>query len=512
LRELLTLADLQRLSWKEICLLQERKFAAAARHLLPQTAIYRELFSRHQVDPKKISRVEDWKKLGLPLIKKRLFLDRSRDFLVRPEGKKEEVFLTYLKYAKTIDKVAAFSLSLKAILSVFRRQWRDQLTREVRQFFVPKMPAFSGGTETGRPIPVLLTARQKAAMLPNAADISAYLVVTRHFNDDRNLVAMNLFPYAPHIAWQIINLCAELRTDLNLCTASGGYLGTERLVGIAKASAPNVYSGMVEYLTNTFLPQARAADVKLGDRVVFLNGATKLLEVQREKVKEQFRGLGAKDVFALDGYGASELKALSFAECEEGSGLHQTAPLTTIVRTVKVGRVDPESDYIYDWEFTAEGEGGYAAIWNIDGAGTLLEGFFLGDHFERTATGRCPHCGLDTIRLYNINRITDLETEIRLLGFDEEKISGNKVNLVALREKLLHLPGMVEAQIVVGKNNYGLSVKYVSETGGPDELAEEIREVFHSYCEVQPHQIEKLSLTELINTGDKLKYSGIVRS
>lgn len=513
IREFLSLNDLKKLSWKKIESLQNRRLVATIGQLLPHASFYREFFKQHKVDPLRIKRVEDWKRFGLPLIKKKVYMERTRDFIVRPQGTNEKIFLDYLKYISSLNKYENLKLLFLGIVSKVWKPLNEVLTKEVKSFFRPKMPAFAGGTESGRPIPVLITARQKLRNMVNTADISAYLIITRHFEEsEKGIIGMNLFPYAPHIAWQIINMAAELRTDLNLCTAAGGFLGTEKLISIAKSAKPNVFSGMVDYLINIFLPKAEEEGVRLEGKVVFLNGATKMLKLQRRQIKEMFKRLGADEVIALDGYGASELKEATLAECEEGSGFHHVAPLSNIIRTVKVGSSDPESDYIYDWDFTSNEEGGYAVIWNIDGAGTLLEGFLLGDHYEKIVTDRCPHCGLNVKRVYNINRIGDLETEIKLMGVDEEKISGATVNLSALREQLLHIKGIKEVQLIVEHGNPvdELIVKYVPRTHDYSKVRSLIKETFEKYSDVQPTSIQKIEMTDLYNEKD-LKYNGISR-
>jgi phenylacetate-coenzyme A ligase PaaK-like adenylate-forming protein len=513
MKEYLSLDELRKLSWKRIENLQNQRLAAASRHLLPHAAFYREFFEKHKVDPSKITCVEDWKKLGMPLIKKKIYIERPRDFIVRPKGTPEKIFLYYLKYVLSLSKGQALRLLLSGIVSKANKAWYENLTKEVKSFFRPKMPAFAGGTETGRPVPVLITARQKLQNMINTADISAYLIVTRHFEEsEAGITAMNLFPYAPHIAWQVINMAAELRTDLNLCTAAGGFLNTEKLVTIAKSSKPNVYCGMVDYLINIFLPKAKEEGVKLEGNVVFLNGATKMLEVQRRRVKKMLKELGAESVIALDGYGASELKEATLAECEEKSGLHHVSPLSNIIRTVKVGKSDPEGDFIYDWDFTSPEEGGYAAIWNIDGAGTLLHGYLLGDHYKKIKTDRCPHCGLRVMRVYNINRIADLATEMKIMGIYEEKICGAKVNLTALREQLLHVDGLKEVQLVVehGNPKDELIVRYAPLTEDHQKIEDQIREVFKKYSDVHPSAIQRIDLLDFYNDKE-LKYNSIIR-
>lgn len=513
LKEFLTLAELKKLSFTEIRELQNRRLRAIIKHLLPHTALYPKVFKSHGVDPGRIRCVEDWKRFGLPLIKKKLYIGSPRDFIVRPRGDNRSIFAVYLKYAASLNKLEGVKLILSALLSQVLPAHHEKLSHEVRLFFRPKMPAFAGGSESGKPVPVLLTGRQKVYNMVNNADISAYLIITRHFPEQQALTGMNLFPYAPHIAWQVINMAAELRTDFNLCTASGGFLRTEKLLNIAQTFRPNVFSGMVDYLLNVFLPQAIQKDIRLHGKILFLNGATKMLEHQRQQVKKLFKQLGATAVVALDGYGASELKEATLAECEEGSGFHHVSPLACIIRAVKIGHVSKHSNYITDWDFCREGEGGYAALWNIDGAGTLLEGFLLGDHYDKVVHDRCPHCGLNVQRVYNINRIADLEQEMRLLGMDEEKISGTTVDLVALREKILQIKGVQEAQLVIErlKDLDRLIIKYAAGHEHDDTVREKIKEVFAAYSDLQPAAIHQVELSTFYNDPNHFKFREIVR-
>jgi phenylacetate-coenzyme A ligase PaaK-like adenylate-forming protein len=513
LREYLSLDELRRLNWKKIESLQNARLAATAKSFLPHVPFYRKFFKEHRVDASKIKRVEDWKRLGLPLIKEKLYIDEPRNFIVRPAGSRRAMFLNYMKYVFSLNKKEGIKLLLANAASWFIYRLNEELMKEIKSYFYPKMLVFIGGSETGHPVPVHITGRQKTHNMANTADISAYLIISRHLEkSEKEIISMNLFPFAPHTAWHIIDMGAELRSDLNLCTAAGGFLSTEKLIAMAKSAKPNVYSGMAPYMINIFLPRARDEGVRLKGKIVFLNGATKMLEIQRQQIKELFKDLGAEEVVALDGYGASELKEGTLVECEEGSGFHHISPLSNIIRPVKIGNCDPHSEYIYDWDFSKEDEGGYAAIWNIDGAGTLLAGYLLGDYYEKISTDPCPHCGLSVMRVYGINRICDLETEMKIMGLEEEKVSGARVNLSALKEHLLHLKELEDVQLVV---NHGvprdqLIVKYVPRTDDDKKIHHLIREVFLKFSEIQPSAVEKIDLPNLYS-DIKLKPEESVR-
>ena len=81
-------------------------------------------------------------------------------------------------------------------------------------------------------------------------EITNYLIKLYLNNVDTK--GMNLFPYAPHIAWHAVHAALE-NADLNLCTAAGGAIKTERLVQIAAEAQPNILCGMAGYLKHRFI-------------------------------------------------------------------------------------------------------------------------------------------------------------------------------------------------------------------------------------------------------------------
>jgi hypothetical protein len=56
----------------------------------------------------------------------------------------------------------------------------------------------------------------------------------------------------------------------------------------------------------------------------------------------------------LDFYGASELKEGIMPECRPGEGFHHIAPLSNIIKTVRVNKMPKGDKLITDWEFTRQ--------------------------------------------------------------------------------------------------------------------------------------------------------------
>lgn len=437
MREYLTLKELKNLDFESVERLQNKKFQATARYLLPQAEFYSNLFKEYKIDIFSIRRVQDWHRLGLPLVKKSFYMRNPQQFIVRPKQPVKE----YLKFLKETNQ---FYYLITLLKSVFDKK---SVKEKIEEFYTIKMPAFSGGTESGTPTPVFITSKQKSENLNAILKIISELIKEKYLQE--NNIGMNLFPYGPHLGWHSVHHALDLTVQLNLCTAAGGAISTERLVKIAEEFKPNIFAGMSSYIRNKFLQVAKKNKIVLRENILFINGATKMYNNERQKIKSLAKELGAQKVDVLDFYGASELKEDIMPECVENSGFHHIGALSNIIKTVETSGTE-KSGLISEWTFSNKG---YAVIWNIDGAGTLLEGYLLGDIYSNIEKNKCNNCGLNVERILNVDRIKDVESQLRLTGIVEEKIKGARVNLSAIRERLLSLPFVEEVQILVKKTN-----------------------------------------------------------
>lgn len=435
MKEHLTYQELKHASPSTIERLQNQRFRTTVQFLLPHVKFYKDLFKEYRIDANNITRVDDWQKLGLPLVQKAYFKRHPKEFIVGvPEQK---AFSAYQEIMTALEGLGTVSLWLKALAS------KKEVEQEIRSYFFPKMPAFSGGTESGTPTPVMITGKQKQT-LDKILQILAR-IITQHADNKKPIIGMNLFPYGPHLGWHAVHMALDRAADLNLCTAAGGAIPTERLVRMAGEFKANVFAGMSNYVRNRFLQEALKQKIRLPEQVLFINGATKMHEAERTKIASAAKKLGAKKVMVLDVFGASEFKEAMLPECAPGTGFHHIAPLSTIVRTVRAE--EGKKGIITEWKFTKPEQGGYGVVWNIDGAGTLLEGYLIGDVYERVTQEPCEQCGLRVKRFFGINRIKNVETRLRLTGEVEEIIKGARIDLAALRNRLLKIPAVQEAQL-----------------------------------------------------------------
>jgi len=470
-----TIAELKTTCWDSIKRMQDKKFSLTAKHLLPITPFYSKLFATYGVDAHKLKTVDDWKTEGLPLIKKATYMKQWKDFVPKPSPKEAREIYSDLVIGKT-------EFYAKALFD-------NKIAREVKEYFYPKMIAFSAGTTTGQPTPFMITGTQKQKMNELMKEITGYLIKLYLNNVDTK--GMNLFPYAPHIAWHAVHAALE-NADLNLCTAAGGAIKTERLVQIASDAQPNILCGMVGYLKHRFLPMAISAKIQLPKRTMFVNGATKIYEPERQKIRELAAKIGVAEAIVLDMYGASEMKHDLLPECNEHSGYHHVMPLANIIRTVQTKGTTNE--YIDEYNFS---NGGFGAIWNIDGGGTILEGYLIGDYFDEITTEPCS-CGLKTETIRGITRVENLGLQLKLTGMVEEKIKGTRVNISELRAKVLAVKDVDECQILVKKGK--ITIKVVGK-GTKSKISELLKK------EEYTAEIKETKIDEIL--GEKMKFEGI---
>ncbi len=453
--------------------------------MLPYTPFYKKMFKDYGVDPFSLKTIEDWKNKGLPLIKKKTYMKNPLDFVVKPDTK--TIFTDYIAYLDNQDEYGS------AIDMLFSANKKEIL----KNYYSPKMLIFSGGTESGTPTPVLLTGAQKFGTLMKILKIIGELLLERI--KVGKTTGMNLFPYAPHLGWHAVHHALDINADLNLCTAAGGAMPSERLVALADKAKPNIICGMSDYLRNRWLPLAIERKITLPEEVIFINGAQKMHDAEREKIARLARKVGVRKAIVLDLYGASELKEALLPECKPGSGYHHIAPLSTIIKTVSANHATEE--VIDEWDFTSHG--GYAASWNTDGAGTLLAGYFIGDNYEKIVNTRCSHCQLNVTRIYEINRIREVEAQMKLTGIVEEKVKGTRVNLVAIRDAALQLKEVKEAQVYLNRKKGILELRFISDV--PTKAKQKLEKIFAG-AEIRPKIISS-TLQKL--QGEKIKFEGI---
>jgi phenylacetate-coenzyme A ligase PaaK-like adenylate-forming protein len=211
----------------------------------------------------------------------------------------------------------------------------------------------------------------------------------------------------------------------------------------------NFLTGMPGFVRNKFLKKALEMKkvmqgIQFPEYMALNLGGEKIMPKARNEMREMLHELGVKEARITGAWGCSETRFNLLGECDcfQETGYHSTGWDKVAYRIVKMKSPD-------DWEFAAPGEEGFVVQFPMDGAGTIIEGFILGDMAVQL-DGPCPVCGSYVERFVNPLRANELDTQLMIMGLVEQKVKGASVNLTDLRGQLLEIP---ELQIVVTKKD-----------------------------------------------------------
>ena len=516
-RAFMTLNELRSRPIEEIRRIQDRKFKAMIRYRVwPSHPYYRRMFKELNVDPWSISCIDDWRKRGLPLTRKLDYKEHIREFVINPteaDGEKRapsEILKLHLGYTREAGG-PWLKLLLKALKAKLgSKEAEAQLKEEFERSYMPLTFWFSSGRVLGLPTPVFLTKEDFETMALNSSLVGLLAIEPWVKKYGFELRAMNLFPYAPHLGWWGVDQGLYRISKFLLRTAAGGVIPTERLVQLAELFKVNGYAGMPAFIRNRFCRELLRQKPKLPEVGVVLLAGEKLYDRVFHDIKEAFAQVGMEKSRVVCGFAASETKTGFAAQCTEQGPYHNLSPMVNAYRVVKLNE-----DGTYD--FIEEGEGGLLTIFHLDGAGTVFEGYLLGDRVEKHWAGKCEHCGVNSFTFHEISRVRDYSTQLQVMGILEKKVKGATINLTSLRSEILNIPEVFEAQIVITKEDpedpYSMDKLeiYAATVPGadPKKAKSEIMRATKMVAEITPH-VEILDLEELIEKAGGLKFLEIV--
>src|ERR1043166_6542474 len=133
------------------------------------------------------------------------------------------------------------------------------------------------------------------------------------FGGTREMRVVNMFPFAPHLAfWQVVFACLEFGM-LDVPTGGGKVMGTDGNVKMIEKFKADVIIGMPSFIYHV-LRTARAQDRKLSYVRMIVLGGEKTPLGMREKMLSILEEMGARDVHILRTYGFTEAK-MAWGEC-----------------------------------------------------------------------------------------------------------------------------------------------------------------------------------------------------
>jgi phenylacetate-coenzyme A ligase PaaK-like adenylate-forming protein len=453
--------------------------------VVPFSAHYRELFKKHGLRPEAIRSLEDLEQI--PFTTKSDLLNtpdnpqKSRDFVLMPD-------LDVLKKRP--------STIVRALLRG-REHVKQGFEREFRPIFMT--------STTGRsadPIPFLFSQHDLDNLSSGGDRIMQVCGAQKEFR------LLNMFPYAPHLAFWFLHYAATAHGLFCLSTGGGKVLGTEGNLRLIAKVRPDVLIGMPTFIYHV-LQQAVEAGARIESLKKLVLGGEKVAEGIRRKLRILAHKLGSPNVQVLATYGFTESK-MAWAECpyphnDDPSGYH-IYPDMGIFEVVdpKTGIAQPPG---------APGELVYTPL---DARGSVVLRYRTGDCVDGGLVYTpCPYCKRTMPRI--VGKISR-SSEVKSMQLD--KIKGTLVDFNQLEHVLDDASHIGAWQLEIRKRNNDPMeldelVLHVHKTGTVEDqkLCREINNRFIERTEIQPNRIvfhDADELRQLQGVGTQLKEQKII--
>ena len=453
--------------------------------VLPFSAHYSALFEREGLDPAGFKTMDDLRRL--PFTSKADFQSEApganpvKDFVLVPDQK-------ILKRRPSTIARALFR-GPSAVKEGFEHEYRPLLLTST----------------TGRsaePVPFLFTGHD----IDNLT-----LTGTRVMNvcaAERDMKMINMFPFAPHLAFWLTHYASMGFGVFVLGTGGGKAMGTEGNLRLLKKIRPDVVIGMPTFLYHV-LTQAVHDGMELPNLRKLVLGGEKAPSGMRRKLRALAAQLGAENVDVLRTYGFTEAK-LAWAECpfqeDAGSAGYHVHPDLAMIEIV-----DPKTG-----EPRGEGEPGEIVFTPLDARGSVVLRYRTGDCIDGGLYYEpCPFCGLEVPRLMGeISRNSEIK-ELRI-----EKLKGTLVDFNQLEHVLDNVEHIGTWQVELRKRHDDpLEVdEIVVHVEKADDFSDAslramLESRFLSEMEIHPNRIEFHSVEELRQkqgVGTQLKEQRVV--
>jgi len=476
----------QRLPERAIRKLQAEKLRHYLRTtVIPFSAHYREMFQKRGIKANSIHTLEDLE--GLPFTSKTDLLNtpensqKARDFVLIPDQE------TLTHRPSTV--VRALFSGKQAVKDGFEREFR---------------PIFMTST-TGRsadPIPFLYS-QQDLENLSSAGDR-----IMQVCGAQRDLKLLNMFPFAPHLAFWMVHYAATAYGLFCLGTGGGKVMGTEGNLRMLQKVKPDVLIGMPTFIYHV-LQQALDSGLRCEFLRKLVLGGEKVAEGIRRKLRNMAHKLGSPNVEVIATYGFTEAK-MAWAECpcpvdEQSSGYHIYPDLGIFeVVNPKTGVVMPE------------GNPGELVFTPLDARGTVILRYRTGDCIDGGLVYEpCPYCKRTMPRL--VGRISR-SSEVKSMQLD--KIKGTLVDFNQLEHVLDDAPNVGAWQLELRKLNDDpmeldeiiLHVHKANDVS-EEKLRRELNNRFVERTEIHPNRIvfhDADELRRMQGVGRELKEQKII--
>ncbi|MFT4638892.1 MAG: phenylacetate-CoA ligase [Verrucomicrobiales bacterium] len=453
--------------------------------VLPFSKHYREKFAAAGVTANDIRSIDDLAKVPFTTKKDLITQDDGRDpakdFVIIPD--------------QAILKKRP-SVILRAML-----KGKAALQAQMQHEFRPILLTSTTGRSTA-PVPFLYT-RHDIQNLKIAG--RRLMTVCDSVQDNKH---MNLFPFAPHLAFWQMHYAGIGATTFNLSTGGGKTMGTIGNVQLLGRFKPDALIGMptfIYHMLNIAIDEGiENPNIK---RVVL--GGEKVPDGMRRKLRSLCGKLGSTDVHVMATYGFTEAK-MAMPECSapEGNdawGYHLYPDL------LYIEIIDPDTG-----EILPDNTPGEIVATALDSRGSAMIRYRTGDLISGGLSYEpCPNCGRTCPRLIGrISRVSDF----RRLSLG--KVKGTLVNFNELEHILDDFEEIGTWQLEIRKKNddpleTDLLIVHVAKRPMVEEaaLSQKIEERLKIGAEIRPNEIifhDVATLSTMQGVGESLKEEKII--
>ncbi len=474
-------SNLSHLPQAEIRDFQNKKLAYFFRHELPFSPYYREFFKKNKIEFSNIRNVDDLQKI--PFTYKHDIAPteddpaKPRQFILQPDE-------------HLIKKFASKATLAKIIWGKLTRQ---NIKRRLEYLYKPVHVHFTTGRTalptsfvySGSDVEIL---KQAGERMLDVAGVS------------RDLVAINVFPYAPHLAfWQTYNAFIKLGMT-SIQTGGGKIMGTQKIIDAIE----RLKAGLVAFIPGYgyhLLREAVGQKRNFSNLKFVISGGERASVGMKEKVTELLRQLGAKDAQYLSTYAMTEGKT-AWIQCHEKSGYH----LYPDLEYFEV--VDKEGNRVKD------GEPGELVYTSLGWHGSVVVRYRTGDMTEGIEYEPCPHCGKTVPRIK-----MDIQRNSEIKEFHLTKVKGELVNLNHFYPAMSGIKEIEEWQVeIVKRNNDPFDIDEINVYLAPKpgksfaELKAKVSRVLHNEIFITANIIEKKlpELLQMLGVETELKEKRII--
>ncbi len=408
-------STLKTLPYSDIEAAQNKLLKNYVRHQLPYSPYYRKLFEDSKLRFEDIETIDDLQRV--PFTSKADIAPtkdepaKPRQFILQPD---EKLIKKYASKATLVNLMWG---------KITKKDVKRKLELEYKpihvHFTTGRSASPTAFTYSSRDIEFLQEAGER---MLDVAKVS------------RDLVAINAFPYAPHLAfWQVYNAFIKLGLT-SVQTGGGKIMGTQKII----VALERMKAGLVTFIPGYgyhLLREAVSQGMDFSNLKVIASGGERASIGMKAKAKELLAKLGAKDVRYLSSYAFTEGKA-AWIQCHEQSGYHLYPDMEYFEVIDEEGkRVKP-------------GEPGELVYTSLDWRGTIAFRYRTGDMTEGMDYEPCPHCGKTVPRIrMDIQRTTEIQE------FNLTKVKGELINLNNFYPVLAALPEIEEWQVEIRKKN-----------------------------------------------------------